>query len=71
MQAREGSLQDEVTNEYSIRLTAHCGDLFLLCCLAVLKEKTAVFLQCTSVLHRKKVCSLMGVYVMTLEMRVT
>lgn len=55
MQAREGSLQDEVTNEYSVRLTAHCGDLFLLCCLAVLKEKTAVFLQCTSVLHRRKV----------------
>lgn len=65
MSAREGSSLDEVTNEFGIQLTAHCRDLFLLCCLAALKEKTAVFLQCTSVLHRRTVWFLKGVYGMT------
>lgn len=70
MWAREGSSQDEVTNEYSIQLTAHCRDLFLLCCLAALKKKTGVFLQCTSVLHKRTARSLKGFYVMSLEKRV-
>lgn len=44
----------QLTNEYSVQLTAHCRDLFFLCCLAALNEKTGVFLQCISILHKRK-----------------
>lgn len=47
------------------------GIFWLLCYLTVLKEKTAACLQCGSVLHRREVWSLSGVYVTNLEMRVT